>query len=56
MEETALRGDLGDLGDVGEAKGSSTSMPVFKGAGTIRDALAWAAIEALVGPSSGYLE
>jgi hypothetical protein len=47
----ALRGDTGDAGVM---KGSSGSTGL--GAGMMRDALASAASEALVGPSSGYLE
>lgn len=46
----------GDAGDVGVWKGSSRSVAEFKGAGTIRDALASAAMDAFVGPASGYLE
>lgn len=52
-KDASLRGDTGDTGAL---KGSSGSMAGFKGAGMIRDALASAAMEALVGPSSGYLE
>lgn len=44
----------GDTGETGVMKGSSGSTGV--GAGITRDALASAAIEALVGPSSGNLE
>jgi hypothetical protein len=47
---------MGDTGDAGVLKGSSVSMAGFRGVGMIRDALASAAIEAFVGPSSGYLE
>lgn len=45
----------GDEGDSGVLNGSSDSAP-GTGAGIMRDALSSAATEALVGPSSGYLE
>lgn len=51
-KEVALNGDIGDTG-VMNGSSESNNCP---GAGTMRDALASAANEALVGPSSGNLE
>jgi hypothetical protein len=51
-KEGELRDDTGDTGVLNGSSGSATG----PGAGMMRDALACAASEALVGPSSGYCE